>query len=110
MPLALVCVAVRAKLEHPDIRGDRARFEEFIRSRIGPGISLEFRGNQEPQERIFYKWMRCELVHGAGLPIDVEFVEPTKPGALILTAGGAPDYVLRVSTAWFEQLLAWATR
>src|SRR5438105_1239364 len=36
--LALVSVAVRAKLEHPEINGDRAKYEAFIRSRLGPRI------------------------------------------------------------------------
>jgi hypothetical protein len=106
--LALVSVAVRAKLEHPEMDGDRARFEEFIRSRLGPRISVEFRGRLEPLERVFYKWMRCELVHGAGLPVDVQFVDPADPRELSVRAGGAPEYVLLVSTAWFEQLLDWA--
>jgi hypothetical protein len=106
--LALVSVAVRAKLEHPEINGDRAKYDAFIRSRLGPRISVEFRGEQVPLESVFYKWMRCELVHAGGLPVDVEFVEPEEVGALSVRAGGAPDYVLQVSTAWFEQLIDWA--
>jgi hypothetical protein len=106
--LALVSVAVRAKLEHGELAGDRAKFEEFLRSRIGPRITVEFRGEQVPLETVFYKWMRCELVHGGGLPVDVTFFEPDEPGALGVRAGGAPEYVLRVSTGWFEQLLDWA--
>ena len=106
--LALVSVAVRAKLEHPEMKGDRARFEEFIRTRLGPRVSVEFRGRLEPLERVFYKWMRCELVHGAGLPVDVQFVEPDDPRELSVRAGGAPTSVLLVSTGWFEQLLDWA--
>jgi len=40
--LALVSVAVRAKLQFPEIGGDRAKFEEFMRSRLGPRVSVEF--------------------------------------------------------------------
>jgi hypothetical protein len=106
--LALVCVAVRAKLEHPEIDGDGARFEAYLGGRLRLRFDVEFRGAREPIERVFYKWMRCTLVHDAGLPEDVQFVDSETPRELMVRAGGAPEYVLLISTAWFDQLLEWA--
>lgn len=105
--MALVAVAARARRDYPPPSGDRDAFERFISSRFRPRISVEFRGELHTLERIFYKWMRCELVHEGGLPIDLRFKEDAEPGELSLRAGGAPDYVLLVSPGWFEQLLEW---
>ena len=105
--MALVAVAARARRDNPPPSGDRDAFERFIRSRFRPRISVEFRGELQTLERIFYKWMRCELVHEGGLPIDLRFKEDAEPGELSLRAGGAPDYVLLVSPGWFDQLLEW---
>lgn len=107
--LALVAVAARARQDHPQPTGDRNAFERFVQSRFSPRISVEFRGELHSLEGIFYKWMRCELVHEGGLPVDVRFQENAEPGELSLRAGGAPEYVLLVSPAWFNQLIAWAS-
>lgn len=107
--LALVCVAVRAKLEHPEVDGDRERFEEFVRSKMPARISVEFRGGQEPLEHVFYKWMRCALVHDAAFPEDLHFLETDDPNTLSLRAGGAPEYKLLIAPGWFDELLRWAT-
>lgn len=106
--MALVAVAARARRDYPRPTRDHAAFERFIRSRFRPRISAEFRGQLYPLERIFYKWMRNELVHEGGLPVDVRFKDDAEPGELSLRAGGAPEHVLLVSPGWFDQLLAWA--
>jgi hypothetical protein len=106
--MALVAVAARARQEHPRPFGDRDAFERFIESRFRPRVSVEFRGELRSLERIFYKWMRCELVHDGGLPVDLRFRENCEPGELSVRAGGSPDYVLLISPGWFEQLIAWA--
>ena len=50
-----------------------------------------------------YKWLRCELVHEAGLPIDIQFeVDDARRG---LRAGGAPAFTLLLTTGWFHKLL-----
>lgn len=105
--LALVAVAARARQDHPRT-GDRDAFERFVRSRFSPRISVEFRGELHSLERIFYKWMRCELVHKGGLPVGLCFKDDAATSELSLRAGGAPKYVLLVSPGWFDQLTAWA--
>ena len=106
--VALVAVAARARREYPRPASDRDAFERFIESRFRLRISIEFRGELRPLERVFYKWMRCELVHDGGLPVDLRFMENTEPGELSVRADGAPNYVLLISPSWFDQLIAWA--
>jgi hypothetical protein len=106
--LALVAVAARARRNDPQTASDREVFEQFIARRFSVRISLEFRGQLEPLERIFYKWLRCELVHEGGLPVDVRFMEGCGDGELSVRAGGAPEYLLLVSHGWFHKLIQWA--
>lgn len=107
--MVLVAVAARARQDYPRQVGDRDAFERFIESRFRTRISVEFRGELHSLERILYKWMRCELVHDGGLPVDLRFNDDAAPGELGLRAGGAPEYVLLVSPGWFEQLIEWAS-
>ena len=106
--MALVAVAARARQEHPRPIRDRDAFERFIRSRFRPSFSVEFRGGLQPLEYVFYKWMRCALVHEGELPVDLKFKEDADPGETSVRAGGAPEYVLLVSPGWFYQLIEWA--
>lgn len=106
--VVLVAIAGRARREYPRSVGDRDAFARFIESRFRPRISVKFRGELRPLEQVFYKWMRCELVHDGGLPIDLRFKEDAESGELSVRAGGAPNYVLLISPGWFDQLVAWA--
>lgn len=106
--MALVAVAARARQEHPRPMTERDAFERFVRSRFQMRWSVEYRDDQWDLESVFYKWMRCELVHEGGLPVDLRFMEDVEADALAVRAGGAPSHVLLVSPGWFHQLLAWA--
>ena len=106
--LALVAVVVRARQDFPLPMREGKAFQRFVESRLTVRISVEFRGRQWPIERVFYKWLRCELVHQGGLPVDIRFREDAEPGELSVRAGGAPEFVLLVSPGWFDQLLEWA--
>lgn len=103
--LVLVAVAARARLAFPEIKGDRAAFEAYLRTRHDWTISVEYRGQQWETDRLFYTWMRCELVHTGGLPMDV-VVDTTlfHDDELALRAGGAPEDVLRLSPGWYDFL------
>lgn len=105
--LAIIAVIVRARQLYPDDREGDA-FRRYIESRFGPRLSIEYRGVQWPIERLFYTWFRCEIVHQGGLPVDIRFMDGEGADALIVRAGGAPEYVVLVSPAWFHQLIEWA--
>lgn len=104
---ALVAVAATARRRFTDRKGvgDGAAFERFLSSAHSVRLSVEYRGEAHPIEHIFYKWLRCELVHEGGLPFDIEFMPDPKPGALSVRAGGAPDYILKISNGWFTHLV-----
>ena len=104
---ALVAVAATARRRFPDRKaiGDREAFERFLSSAHSVRLSVEYRGEAHPIEHIFYKWLRCELVHEGGLPIDIEFMPDPEPGVLGVRAGGSPEYILKLSNGWFEHLI-----
>ena len=105
---ALVAAAATARRETPDHAvGDRETFEAFLAKsdacqRV---LSVEFRGEQHSIPHIFYKWLRCELVHEGGIPFDIEFIGEPQDGRLSLRAGGAPNYVLQLSHGWLFEIL-----
>jgi hypothetical protein len=88
----------------PD-RGDREAFEEFLTRASSVRLCVEYRGEVHTIEHILYKWLRCELVHEGGLPTDIEFIPNLNPGVRSLRAGGAPEYVLKLSDGWFDFLI-----
>jgi hypothetical protein len=88
-------------------RSDRQEFEDYFKSGISVRLSVEFRGEQWPIESVLYKWMRCELVHAGGLPVDLELMPDE---GLSVRAGGKPEYVLKVSRGWFDYLMALCRR
>ena len=85
---------------------DRDAFERFLEEeRSGPRIlGVEYRGEIHSPEHIFYKWLRCELVHRASLPMDIRFIDRDKPDSRSIRAGGAPEYVLELGHGWFSYL------
>ena len=100
---SLVAVAATARLESPDPKmTDRKTFETFLDKRRRGVLKIEFRGDLHTIPYVLYKWFRCKVVHEGDLPIDVEFIESEE---LSLRAGGAPDYILKVSHGWFHWLV-----
>ena len=57
---------------------------------------------------MLYKLLRCQLVHEADLPSDVEFLDDLPEEQAAVRAGGAPEYVLKLSPGWFHKLTACA--
>ncbi|MFT3685221.1 MAG: hypothetical protein QM783_09900 [Phycisphaerales bacterium] len=88
--LVLLLTAVAACSERQTkITGEKdgAKFERFLRSKWWPKLSVEFRGELCPIETVFYKWMRCKLVHEGNLPVDVQIM----PGKELSVAQAAPQ-------------------
>jgi hypothetical protein len=105
---ALVAVAATSRRQYPDRKKmrDREAFEQFLKDAHSIRINVEYRGECHPIEHIFYKWLRCELVHEGGVPIDIEFMLDEEPGMMAIRAGGAPEYILKISHGWFHHLVA----
>jgi hypothetical protein len=101
----LIATAATAKRTFPK-KGDRQAFEDFLHQGWFERISVEYRGEIHPMYHIFYKWVRCELVHEGSLPMDVDFMPDPGPGILSVRAGGAPEFVLKVSHGWFRELFS----
>ena len=100
---ALVAVAATARLEDPNnTMRDGECFETFLDKQQRGITKIEFRGELNTVPHIFYKWFRCELVHEGGLPIDVKFIDTDD---MSIRAGGAPEYVLKISRGWFHWLV-----
>jgi hypothetical protein len=104
----LVAVAARARLAgHPRGVTDREAFESYLAGCFPWNLSVEYRGRLEPIEHVFYKWLRCHLVHRAVLPMDLTFSDQE---GLTVRAGGAPEFRLVLSTGWFDALAECALR
>jgi len=98
---ALIAVAATARRRYPD-RKDRDAFVGFLTDAMSVRLSVEYRGECQPVEYIFYKWLRCELVHEGAIPVDIEFMQED---GLSVRAGGSPEYVLKLSLGWFHHLI-----
>ena len=103
--IVLVAVAATAQRTFPGIKGDRAAFEAFMRTTNDWTIAVEHRGEAVDIDHLFYKWMRCELVHKGSLPPDVRIDENfPDPMACGVRAGGEPEYTVLLSPGWYSFL------
>lgn len=103
----LVAVAATSRRRFPDRNaiGDREAFVRFLEAAHSVRLRVEYRGECLPVEQIFYKWVRCQLIHEGELPVDIEFMPDSGPGRIAVRAGGAPEYVLKVSEGWFHHMV-----
>ena len=102
---ALIAVAAVARRRYP-IMKDRERFERFLRDCHSVRLRVEYRGECHEIEHVFYKWLRCELVHEGALPVDIQFMSGDEPGSMSVRAGGAPEYILKIGHGWFYHMVA----
>lgn len=101
----LIAVAATARRAFPEIRGDRANFEAFMKTTHGWTIGVEYRAKAVDMDYLFYKWLRCELVHTGQLPPDIRIDDTfSDPQACSVRAGGAPEYVVLLSPGWYHFL------
>lgn len=108
---ALSAVATTSRLRYPDrkVTKDGDAFRQFMKGGKGGKLGVEFRGDVHSVEHIFYKWLRCELVHEGDLPVDIQFMPDAPLGALSIRAGGEPEFILKLSHGWFHYLLSLVT-
>src|SRR5262249_15182052 len=99
-----IAVAATSRLRYPDHKAikDGEAFERFIAD-VKPGVlGAEYRGECHTIGHIFYKWLRCQLVHEGELPGDLEL---TESDGLSIRAGGRPNLTLQLSRGWFHFLV-----
>jgi hypothetical protein len=104
---ALVAAAATSRRRFSDRNavGDGQALKRFLESAHTVKMSVEYRGECQPIEHIMYKWLRCQLIHQGELPVDIEFMTDSEPGTFAVRAGGAPEFVLKLSYGWFHHLI-----
>lgn len=107
--MACVAFAAAARRVLPDVKGDRAQFIGLLGLYRPNRLNVEYRGELQSFEDLLYTWVRCELVHVAGLPVDIGWITGPSRDDLIVRAGGPPQYRLLISPGWIGLLLAIAT-
>jgi len=107
--MACVAFAAAARRALPDVKGDRAQFIGLLGLYRPNRLEVEYRGELRSFEDLLYTWVRCELVHVAGLPVDIGWITGPSPKDLIVRAGGPPQYRLLMSPGWIDFLLSIAT-
>ncbi|MDG4773519.1 hypothetical protein [Solwaraspora sp. WMMD792] len=105
LTIALIAFAATARRLHPKPASDRAAFEKLYQDSMTVHLEIAFRGKPWPVETILYKWLRCELVHEGGLPVDVEFTDDGDGPMPMIRAGGPPDYKLLLGNGWYDFLI-----
>lgn len=101
----LVAVSATARRTFPSV-GDREAFVQFLKTAHGWSMGVEHRGELVDIDLMFYKWLRCELVHAGGLPRDIRFDDSfTEPGACGVRAGGKPEFTVLLSPGWYHFLV-----
>lgn len=102
----LVAVSATARRTLPDVKGDGEAFVQFLKTAHRWTLGVEHRGASVDLDLLFYKWLRCELVHNAALPSDVRFENlADDPMACSVRAGGAPEYVAIIGHGWYHFLV-----
>jgi hypothetical protein len=91
VPFVLVLVAAAARRARPRPVQDSDAFEGNLRDHFPWRISVEYQGTLWPLERVFYKLLRCQLVHEAGFVADAQFLNDVDPNELVVRAGGDPS-------------------
>ena len=100
----LVAITAAAREDYPN-RGDGDAFRTFLATHHTWFISVEHRGEQVTVDQLMWKWLRCEIAHRAGLPVDIQVADPAEDSDnLWIRAGGAPEFVVRLSAAWYPWL------
>lgn len=102
--LLMIALAALSKSRYPQLKDGEA-FRSTVLDFKLPISKIEYRGKLESIEQIFYKWIRCSLVHESEIPLDIQFKEDKEGNSMSIRAGGAPEYVLKIGTGWFSYFM-----
>ena len=84
--MVLIAVAATVRKRYPQPVPDDRAYKNFVRDELtkitnGPSLNVDFYYDGEyhvPLEVIVYKFLRCELLHEAGLPGDITLTQPVQ--------------------------------
>src|SRR5690242_6510058 len=83
--VALVAFAATGRRIRPrPTFGDRDAFQELFREEFYRGLRVVFRDEPVLVYELFYKWLRCELVHEGGLPVGISLDEDDTEGLITI--------------------------
>lgn len=104
---ALIAVSATAQKTFPTVKGDRTKFVAFMKSSNRMTFRVEYRGDLVDLYELFYKQLRCPLVHAAELPVDLRIEDDMcdDPNSFAVRAGGAPEYTVLLSSSWYRFLV-----
>jgi hypothetical protein len=101
--MAIIAFAATARKAYPNEKSDSKAFERLFQEQFRSGNSVRFRGELLPMDRLFYRWLRCQLVHEGGLPLGLEIDAEDVCGLLTITlVEGLP---VAISATWYHSLI-----
>src|SRR4051812_30394499 len=79
---ALVAFAGTSRRVFPDRRKihDNVAFKNLFQELLPSGWSVTYDNKRTSMDELFYKWLRCELVHSGGLPVGLSLDSADKEG------------------------------
>lgn len=101
---ALVAFAATARRLRPKgTATDPQAFQEFFKEQFGSKWTLHFSKDTVPLELLFYKWLRCELLHEGSLPVGLEIDAADVQSIFTMTM--REDLPLSIPGTWYHSLI-----
>jgi hypothetical protein len=102
---ALVAFSATARRVRPKATEplDSGAFKALFQEELSSGSSVRFRGKMTSMDELFYKWLRCELVHEGGLPVGITLDDDDNDGLYTMALSG--DFPIAISSVWYHSLL-----
>ena len=100
---ALVAFAATARRALPDEKYDSVAFQRLFQEQLNSAWTITFRGKSTPLSLLFYKWLRCELVHQGTLPVELSFNDDDSGGLFDVALSG--NYSISLSNVWYHSLV-----
>lgn len=98
----LTAVTAAARDVAPPGAKDGEAFRAFVAHDPFMRTQVEHRGQLVPLDHLLWKWLRCEVAHRGGLPVDIKMFAPDgERDTRSVQAGGAPLFCVRLSDGWY---------
>jgi hypothetical protein len=100
---ALVAFAATARRLRPSPIPDSKAFQDLFKEQFGNESTVRFRGEMVSLGLLFYKWLRCELVHEGGLPMGIEIDASDTESLFSLKL--VESLPLSIPATWYHSLI-----